>query len=143
MGRVTKMFAITLMVVALIATAGLLASGCGGPDQEQAKADLGVSILELETAVAGLKGVAETMTVGDLKKTQPLAELVNKMIQAGKNVSGADVTAFETGWNALQAAVFALPDDMSVIDAIKQLMPAALAVLASGEALKGFAAPPP
>jgi len=141
MERIARVLAVAFMVLALVATAGVLGAGCGGSDQQDAKADLSVALTELETAFAGLKGQAATMTVGDLKKTQPLAASFDKVVQAAKNVSGVDVTQFETALNALRDAMFALPDDMTIGAAILQVMPKALPVLQAGEALKQLAAP--
>ncbi|MFH0915768.1 MAG: hypothetical protein V1912_04905 [bacterium] len=141
MERIARVLAIVFVVVGLVAMGGVLAAGCGGSDQKRAKADLNTALTGLETAFIGLKEQGATLTVGDLKKTQPLLEAFDKVIEAAGKVSGVDVTQFETGFKALRAAVFALPDDLTIGAAVMQLMPMALAVLQSGEALKQFAAP--
>jgi hypothetical protein len=141
MARISRFLAIAFLAVALVAIAGVLVSGCGGSDQEQAKADLNTALIRLETAFTGLKGQSATLTVGDLKKTEPLAALFDKVIETAKQVSGLDVTAFQTGFKALRAAVFAFPDDTPVGVALMQLMPMAIRVLQAGEALKQPAAP--
>lgn len=137
MERIARVFAVAFTVVALVAMAGVLAAGCGGSDQKQAKADLNTALIGLETAFTE----SATLTVGDLRKTQPLLAAFDKVIEAASRVSGVDVTLFETAFKALRAAVFALPDDLTVGAAVMQLMPMALAVLQSGEALKQSAAP--
>ena len=136
MERIAKVLAVAFMVLALVAMAGIVAAGCGGEDQEQSKADLNTALTELEAAFVGLKGQSATLTVGDLKKTQPLAAAFDKVVEAAKGVSGVDVTAFETAFKALRDAVFALPDDVNIGAALIQVMPKALPVLQAGEALK-------
>jgi hypothetical protein len=139
--RIPRVLAIAFVVVALVALAGGVAAGCGGSDQKQAKAELNTSLTDLGTLFTGMTNQAATLTVGDLKKTQPLAEAFNKVIEAGGRVSGVDVTMFQTAFNALRAAVFALPDETTVGAAIMQLMPLAIAALKSGQALQQSAAP--
>ena len=141
MERAAKMLAVALIVLALVGTAGFIAAGCGGSDEKQAKNDLSGAITGLETSFANLKTAGATMTVGDLKKTQPLAAAVDQVVQAGKNVSGAETSAFETAFAALRDAVFAFPDDTNLMTALTQVMPKALAVLQAGEALKALTAP--
>ena len=142
MKRISRVLAIAFMVVALVAMAGVVAVGCGGSDQKQAKADLNTSLTDLGTVFTGMKNQAATLTVGDLKKTQPLAEAFDKVIEAGGRVSGVDVTAFQTAFKGLRAAVFALPDETTVGAAMMQLMPMAMAALKSGQALQQAAAAP-
>jgi hypothetical protein len=139
--RMTRVLAIAFVVVALVALAGGLAAGCGGSDQKQAKADLNTSLTDLGSLFTTMKDQSATLTVGDLKKTQPLAEAFDKVIEAGGRVSGVDVTVFQTAFKGLRAAVFALPDETTVGAAIMQLMPLALAALQSGQALQQAAAP--
>jgi hypothetical protein len=142
MKRISRVLATVLVVMALVATAGVAATGCGGSDQKQAKADLNSALTDFETLFTGMVSQASTLTVGDLKKTQPLAEAFDKVIEAGGRVSGVDVTAFQTAFKALRAAVFALPDETTVGAAIMQLMPLAMAALQSGKALQQAAAAP-
>jgi hypothetical protein len=142
MKRISRVLATVLVVVALVAMAGVAATGCGGSDQKQAKADLNSTLTDFETLFTGMVSQASTLTVGDLKKTQPLAEAFDKVIEAGGRVSGVDVTAFQTAFKALRAAVFALPDETTVGAAIMQLMPLAMAALQSGKALQQAAAAP-
>jgi hypothetical protein len=142
MERIPRVLAIAVMVAVLVAMAGVFGAACGGSDQKQAKADLNSGLTELGTIFTGMKNQASTLTVGDLKKAQPLAEAFDKVIEAGSRVSGVDVTAFQTAFKGLRAAVFALPDETTIGAAIMQLMPLALTVLQSGEALKQSAAAP-
>ena len=142
MKGISRVLAIAFMIGALVAMAGVVAVGCGGSDQKQAKADLNTSLTDLGTLFTGMTNQAATLTVGDLKKTQPLAEAFNKVIEAGGRVSGVDVTTFQTAFNALRAAVFAFPDETTVGAAVMQLMPMAIAALKSGQALQQAAAAP-
>ena len=134
MERMMRVLVVGFTVVAL-ATAAVLAGGCGGADEKEKSADLGGAVAELETAFAILKEAGATMTVGDLKKTQPLAAAAEKVIKAADNTPGTDATEFETAFNALRDAVYAYPDDANLVATIIEVMPKALAVLAAGEAL--------
>jgi hypothetical protein len=141
MKRIASVLAVAFVVMALVATSGVLAAGCGGSDEKQAKAGLNGSLTEFEAAVTNLKQLGTTMTVGDLKKAQPLVALFEKVIQAAKNVSGEKATAFELAYKALQNAVFALPDDTTIASAIMQVMTKILPVVDAEKALRQAAGP--
>ena len=67
MKRILIATVVIALVLALVATAGFMATGCGGSDK-QAKADLSAALTEFETAVANLQKLGATSTVADLKK---------------------------------------------------------------------------
>lgn len=142
MKRIVSVLAVALVVLALVATAGVLAAGCGGSDQKQAKADLSAALTEFETSVADLQKLGATSTVADLKKAnEGLVAIYDKVVQAAKKVSGADVTQFETAWKALQDTVAAIPDDASIVTAAIQVMPKIQPVVTAEAALKALVAP--
>src|SRR3990170_6369754 len=112
MKRIACVFAVAFLVVALMVTAGVLLAGCGNEEEKQAKADLGASLTQFETAVAEVQKMGATSTLADLMMANAsLLPLFDKIIQAATKVPGADTTAFQTSWTALQAAVAAIPPD--------------------------------
>lgn len=141
MKRIASALTVGLVALALVATAGFLAAGCGGSDK-QAKADLSAALTEFETSVADLQKLSATSTVADLKKGNAgLAVAYDKIVLAAKNVSGADVTEFATAWKALQDTVAAIPDDASIMTAALQVMPKVQPVVTAEAALKALVAP--
>jgi hypothetical protein len=141
MKRIVRAVAVGLVVLALVATAGLLTAGCGGADK-QAKADLSAALTEFETSVADLQKLSASSTVADLKKGNAgLAVVYDKVVEAAKKVSGADVTEFATAWKALQDTVAAIPDNATIMTAALQVMPKVQPVVQAEAALKALVAP--
>jgi hypothetical protein len=135
--RGTKAVLPVLLVVVLL---GAVLAGCGGSD-EKAKADLAAAITPIEAAIADLtaKGTSGALDVAGIKAARD--EMKSKwqaVIDAAKKVKGADVKAAEQAWNDLDAAVTALPDTATLMDAAGVLMtkvPAFTKVLSDLKAL--------
>ena len=141
MKRIISALVVGLVVVALVATAGVLTTGCGGSDK-QAKADLGVALTEFETSVGDLQKLSATSTLADLKTGfANLAVIYDKVVLAAKKIPGADVTAFETSWKALQDTIAAIPSDATIMTAGLQVMPKVQPVVQAEAALKALVAP--
>jgi hypothetical protein len=140
MKRIVGALCVGLVVLALVATAGFLAVGCGGSDK-QAKADLGAALTEFETSVGDLQKLSATSTLADLLKGNAnLSVVYDKVIKAAIKVPGADVTAFETSWKALQDAIAAIPSDATIMTAALQVMPKVQPVVQAEAALKALVA---
>jgi hypothetical protein len=141
MKRIVGMLVIGLVVLALVATAGFLAVGCGGSDK-QAKADLSGALTEFETSVGDLQKLSATSTLADLKTGfANLAVIYDKVILTAKKVPGADVTAFATAWKALQDTVAVIPDNATIMTAALQVMPKVQPVVQAEAALKALVTP--
>jgi hypothetical protein len=137
MKRIVGMLVIGLVVLALVATAGFLAVGCGGSDK-QAKADLSGALTEF----GDLQKLSATSTLADLKTGfANLAVIYDKVILTAKKVPGADVTAFATAWKALQDTVAVIPDNATIMTAALQVMPKVQPVVQAEAALKALVTP--
>lgn len=97
---------------------------------------------EFEITVADLQKLGTTSTVADLKKAnEGLVPIYDKVVQAARKVSGADVAEFETAWKALQDTVAAIPDDASIVTAAIQVVPKLDPVVTAEAALKALVEP--
>ncbi len=130
-----------LLGLAVLLALGVTAAvGCGGSD-EQAKADLAAAIAPIEAAIADLtaKGTSGSLDVAGIKAARDaMKDKWQAVIDAAKKVKGADVKAAEQAWNDLDAAVTALPDTATLMDAAGVLMskvPAFTKVLSDLKAL--------
>lgn len=140
MKRSARTLAVAILVLALVALGGVLAAGCGGSEKE-AKADLSTALVELQAATTNLLAQGGTLTVGDYRKTRPLDAPLEKLIQAGENTPGVDLTAFQPAFEAWQQAGHALPDDLTIAAAMIQLTPVNLPLLDALKTLEALAAP--
>jgi len=142
MKRIANVFAVAFLVVALMVTAGVLLGGCSNQEEEQAKADLGASLTQFETAVAELQKMGATSTLADLMAANAsLIPLFSAVVQAATKVPGADVATFENAWTALQATVAAIPPDASIVTAGLQILPKLQPVIDAEKALKALVEP--
>jgi outer membrane murein-binding lipoprotein Lpp len=140
MKRIGSVWTVAFLVLVLVATASLLAAGCGSSEQKQAKLDLSSALTEFETAVSSLQKMGATSTVADLKTANAsLGPLYDNVIESALKVSGVDVTPFETAWKDLQDAVAAIPDDASIVTAAISVVPKIQPVVTAEGALKAFA----
>ncbi len=69
------------------------------------------------------KGTAGTLTVADIKATRDALKTdVQSVIDNGKKIQGADTATVQRAWTDLDAAVTALPDTATLMDAAGVLM---------------------
>jgi hypothetical protein len=119
--------AVLLGLIVVLALAAVAVAGCGGGSSTDATAVAAVqaSLGKIDTAIADLtaKGTAGTLTVADIKVVRDsLKPEVQSVIDNGKKVKGADTAAVQKAWTDLDAAVTALPDTATLMDAAGVLM---------------------
>ena len=117
---------VLLGLVVVLALAALAVAGCGGSSTDAtAVAAVQASLGKIDTAIADLtaKGTAGTLTVADIKVVRDsLKPEVQSVIDNGKKIKGADTAAVDKAWTDLDAAVTALPDTATLMDAAGVLM---------------------
>lgn len=123
--RARKAVFFGLVVVLALGTVALV--GCGGGDDSDvaAKAAVVASLAKIDTAIADMttKGTNGSLTVADIKATRDsLKTDVQTVIDSAKKIKGADVSAAEKAWTELDAAVTALPETATLMDAAGVLM---------------------
>ncbi|MCL4371247.1 MAG: hypothetical protein M1380_10130 [Chloroflexi bacterium] len=114
-----KVWLLGLVVVLALGVLTLAGCGGGGESDQGAMTALQGSLGKISATMADLtaKGTSGSLTVADIKAARDsLKPEIQSVIDNGKKVKGADVSAFETAWAALDAAVTALPDSASLVD---------------------------
>jgi hypothetical protein len=118
--------AVLLGLVVVLALAALAVAGCGGSSTDAtAVAAVQGSLAKINAAIADMtaKGTAGTLTVADIKSVRDsLKPDVQSVVDNGKKVKGADTAAVQKAWTDLDAAVTALPDTATLMDAAGVLM---------------------
>lgn len=118
--------AVLLIMIVVVALSALGVAGCGGGGTDTAAIEaVQASFAKIDAAIADLtaKGTALTLTVADIKSARDaLAPEVQSVIDNGKKIEGADVAAVQTAWDDLDAAVTALPDGATLMEAAGVLM---------------------
>jgi hypothetical protein len=118
--------AVLFVVIVVVALSALAVVGCGGGGTDTAAvAAVQASLGKIDTAIKDMtaKGTAGTLTVADIKTTRDALKTdVQSVIDNGKKIEGADTAAVEKAWTDLDAAVTALPDTATLMDAAGVLM---------------------
>jgi hypothetical protein len=120
--------AVLLGLVVVLALGALAVAGCGGgtsSSDASAVAAVQASLTKIDAAVADLttKGTSGALTVAGIKAARDsLKTDVQTVIDQGKKIKGADVSKIQTAWNDLNAAVTALPDSATLMDAAAVLL---------------------
>lgn len=119
--RARKLLVVGLAIVLALGT--LAVAGCGG-DDEEAKAALRAALETVATKVTGLQtAFTAGGTVADLKAAKDdLASDWQAVVTAAEQVKGADIEAAKKAWTDLDAAVSAVPDSATLIEAATQIM---------------------
>jgi hypothetical protein len=120
--------AVLLILVVVLALAALALAACGGSasaSDASAKAAVQADLGKINAAVADLtqKGTSGSLTVAGIKQARDsLRANVEDLIAQAKNIKGADVSKVQQAWQDLDAAVTALPDSATLMDAAAVLM---------------------
>jgi hypothetical protein len=122
--RLRKALVLGLGLVLLISALACVAAGCGGDDQEKAKADLRAALDKVETEMNQLQTTFTTGgTIAQLKAAKDQMGVDWKaVIDAAKKVKGTDTAAAEKAWTDVDTAVNAVPDDATVIQAATSIL---------------------
>lgn len=132
--------ALLLGLVVVLAVTSLAVVGCGSG--EEAKTTLRAALDVVDVKVDEFTASAMTSTVPQLKEAKNgIAADWQAVVDAAKNVEGADVAAAEKAWTDLSAAVDAIPDDASLMVAGSALLPVAQALLAEKDKLRELVGP--
>ena len=136
---------VLLGLVVVLALAALAVAGCGGSSTDAtAVAAVQASLGKIDTAIADLtaKGTAGTLTVADIKVVRDsLKPEVQSVIDNGKKIKGADTAAVDKAWTDLDAAVTALPDTATLMDAAGVLMTKVTPLTTALKAIGALATP--
>jgi hypothetical protein len=120
--------AVLLGLVVVLALGVVAVAGCGGGTSSSdaaAKATVVAGLAKINTAVADLtaKGTSGSLTVAGIKAARDsLKPDVQSVIDAAKNIKGADVSKIQQAWTDLDSAVTALPDSATLMDAAAVLL---------------------
>jgi hypothetical protein len=118
--------AVFFVLIVVVALSALVVVGCGGGGTDTAAvAAVQASLGKIDTAIKDLtaKGTAGTLTVADIKTVRDsLKPEVQSVIDNGKKIKGADTDTVQKAWTDLDAAVTALPDTATLMDAAGVLM---------------------
>lgn len=120
--------AVLLGLVVVLVLGALAVVGCGGGtsgSDASAVAAVQASLAKIDAAIADLttKGTSGALTVAGIKAARDsLKPEVQTVIDQGKKIKGADVSKIQTAWNDLDAAVTALPDSATLMDAAGVLL---------------------
>jgi hypothetical protein len=123
-GRVRKAVLLVLIVVVALSVLAMVGCGGGGTD-EAAVTTVQGNLAKIDAAIADLtaQGTAGTLTVAGIKAARDsLKPEVESVIENGKNIEGADTEAVQKAWTDLDAAVTALPDTATLMDAAGVLL---------------------
>ena len=118
--------AVLFVLIVVVAITALAVVGCGGGGTDTAAvAAVQASLGKIDTAIKDMtaKGTAGTLTVADIKTTRDALKTdVQSVIDNGKKIKGADTNTVQKAWTDLDAAVTALPDTATLMDAAGVLM---------------------
>lgn len=139
--------AVLLGLIVVLALASLALAGCGGEETDTAAvAAVQTSLGKIDTAIADLtaKGTDGTLTVAAIKSARDaLKAEVQSVIDNGKKIKDADTAAVEKAWTDLDAAVSALPDSATLMDAAGVLMTKVTPLTTALNAIKTVVTPAP
>ncbi|MBC7294205.1 MAG: hypothetical protein H5T84_08940 [Thermoleophilia bacterium] len=128
---------IVILIFGLVAAA----VGCGSSDKE-AKAAVLAALDKFEASVAKFQQLGPQSTVADIKKARDeMAPVWNEVVTAAKKLKDVDVNKLETAWKDVDAAVTAIPDDATLVQAAGMIMPKVQALLAAEQELRTKVAP--
>lgn len=119
--------AVLLGLVVVLALAAIAVAGCGGGGTSDAAAKTAVqaSLVKINAAIADMtaKGTAGSLTVAQIKSTRDsIKPEIQSVIDNGKKITGVDTAALQKAWTDLDAAVTALPDTATLVDAAGVLL---------------------
>jgi hypothetical protein len=118
--------AVLFVLIVVVALSAFAVVGCGGGGTDTAAvAAVQASLGKIDTAIKDLtaKGTAGTLTVADIKTTRDALKTdVQSVIDNGKKIKGADTDTVQKAWTDLDAAVTALPETATLMDAAGVLM---------------------
>jgi hypothetical protein len=120
--------AVLFCLVVVLALSALAVTACGGgsgTSEESAKAAVQADLSKIDAAVADLtqKGTSGALTVAGIKAARDsLKPHIEDVITQAKNIKGADVAAVQKAWQDLDAAITALPDSATLMDAAGVLL---------------------
>jgi hypothetical protein len=115
-----------MLLVALaivLAVAMLVAVGCGGSDEE-AKANLSAALDKAETSMSGFaSSIGPSSSVDDIKAAlTSFGPEWQAVIDAAKEVEGADAVGAEQAWTDVTAAIDSIPEDANILEAAALIM---------------------
>jgi hypothetical protein len=123
--RARSLVIVGLIVALVLGALALTGCGGGGGDEEAAKAAVVAGLAKIDTVVADLtqKGTSGALTVADIKAARDSMKAeFQSILDNAKKIKGADVSKAETAWTDLDAAITALPDNATLMDAAGVLM---------------------
>jgi len=137
--------AVLIALVVVLVLGALAVAGCGGGGSDEAAvAAVQGGLVEIDTAIADLtaKGTSGSLTVADIKATRDsLKPQVESVIDNGKKIKDADVSAIEKAWADLESAVTALPDSATLMEAAGVLMTKVTPLTSALAELKALVSP--
>ncbi len=117
---------VLFVLIVVVALSAFAVVGCGGGGTDTAAvAAVQASLGKIDAAIKDMtaKGTAGTLTVADIKATRDALKTdVQSVIDNGKKIEGADTDGVQKAWTDLDAAVTALPDTATLMDAAGVLM---------------------
>ena len=124
----------------VLAVTTFAVAACGGGDEE-AKAALRTALEKIETEVSAMQTqFTAGGTVPELKAAKDQVAIDwQAVVDAAKEVEGADVAAAEKAWADVDAAITALPDTATLIEAATSIMGPIQALMAVEAELKMLA----
>jgi hypothetical protein len=139
--RVRSLVLFGLIVALALGAFAVTGCGGGGEDEAAAKAAVAAGLAKIDTVVADLtqKGTSGALDVAGIKAARDSMKAEFESVLANaKKIKGADVSKAEQAWTDLNAAITALPDSATLMDAAGVLMtkvPALTSALADLKAL--------
>jgi hypothetical protein len=117
-----KALRVVMLGVILVLSLALVVAACGS--DEDAKAELSAALDKIEQSVSGFQEMGLNSTVPEIKAARDeVAPVWDEVVAAAEKMEGADVEAVKKAWEDLDAAVTAVPDDASIIEAAGVLAP--------------------
>ena len=130
---------ILVVCAAILVIVVLVAGGCGS--DEEARAELRAALEQAEQSLSELEDMGMETTVPQIKAIRDeMAPVWDRVVEAAREVEGADAAAAEQAWQAVDEAVSAIPDDANIMEALGVLGPMQN-LIEVGEELKALVTP--
>ena len=101
-----KVIAVLVLLVVVFSMTAVVASGCGGVSQQEAKTKFRSDLQSFETSLQGLVNPANFASTDSINAAfKDVEKAYNDLAKSAKQVKDTNITALQKAWDKLEKAV--------------------------------------
>ena len=123
--KMKKGIALLLLLVVALAMTSIVATGCGGVSQEEAKTQFRSDLQSFETSLQGLANPANYTSTDSMDAAfKDVEKAYNDLVKSAKQVKDTNITALEKAWDELEKAVRNISSSQSLSEKAEAIIKA-------------------